>query len=234
MAPKEDMAILEYNGTLILSCHLRLFEFADKHSMKTPKSFFYLTFYCISLFALAFFVSCGAKVTAPLQFTCPSSEDFSSNDLVFNMGAGEIIANRFNLNGLTTGSINLSSVRLYMTTQNINSITVSIYDGNSSGAPNGGTLIHSTTKAITTHSASPTSPVDIALSSPVPLYVETTTGNDYFIVISPTPGAYSISYTSRAYISQSQISMYNGVTWGKGAQFADNLSMAFTYAGCSK
>lgn len=184
---------------------------------------------------LSFILLIGCGVEEPKLtdiVKCPSSEDFSSNDFTYSMNAGEKVANRFNVNGITTGTINLSSLRLFMSTDNITSVNIKVYLGDDYRNPDYGTLLNSTTVNVTSNNSNSETPVDIILSSVVPLKVETSPGTDYFIVISPLPGAYDLNVTSLQKISKARIDTYTG-SWNiGGSNGSGNVSMKFNYSGC--
>nr|BDT28447.1 hypothetical protein BHI3_19130 [Bacteriovorax sp. HI3] len=176
---------------------------------------------------------CGVKVPDDNFFSCPTSEDFTGNGAIYNMNAGEKIANRFHLNGLNTATLNLSSVRLYMSTDNITSVTAKIYLGDDND-PDSGTLLGTGTGVVSTHTSNPNTPVDIYFSNPVKLAVTTPNSDSYYLVIESSSGAYDVTVSTISKISRSRMDQYTSGSWRIGAQGVENISMVFNYSGCSK
>lgn len=177
---------------------------------------------------------CGPKTP---EAQCPSEEDYAyaSSSVVLDPTPGKIVQEGY-VDGVIGASINLSKIRLLMSSSGMTSVTMEVRKD--PGGSFAGTmdqyysthlqLLGSATVTTGLGSTSSTTPIDFEFSSPISLEVST---NYYFILSATGTGQALVSTRNR--VLNGFLSIRSATTsWGS-TNSTESLAIKLTYSGCS-
>ncbi|MGI4992451.1 hypothetical protein ACRXCV_07470 [Halobacteriovorax sp. GFR7] len=185
------------------------------------------------LFMLATMTSCVSEDDLDSVFGhCPSSEDISGPGYSVDLTSGQRVAQELWMNGIVGATIYMDRIRLFMSSENLTSVTVSVYRDLEEAhlhTPDDGTLVGTATLTSGLGSADPATEHDLYFSSPVPFQV----GKTYYLVVDTAGGDFSMSITSPGYLSYTGVRVYNGSSWNTPYGYDTNISFDTYYSNCT-